>query len=85
MSKSTSVSLRLVDLRRSQLEKQLAETEEQIAEDFRFLFVEESPHNKLENVVKTATKTWLFIDGTITGYKLLKRLGVLSFLFKKKR
>ncbi|RRD78503.1 hypothetical protein EII14_06655 [Alloprevotella sp. OH1205_COT-284] len=69
--------------KRARLDQQIRQAEEQIAEDFQTVFArQETSDNKLQNYVNVAARTWFFVDGALTGYKLLRKIGGISRLFR---
>lgn len=79
-------SLDMVRRRRAVIDQELGQVEKQIAEDFQTLFAPPEPgKNKMETLVNTATKAWFFVDGVLMGYKLLRRFGAVSRIFKSSK
>lgn len=78
------LTLQQVQTRRAQLQERMRKLEQNLADDYRALVAPPaSTGNKMEDVINFASRTWVLIDGAMTGYKLFRRLGGLAGLFTR--
>jgi hypothetical protein len=80
--KSNTYTLAALKLRRAELMKQIEEKEQSIRSKTDALLATPVPGNKAELIVNRAMAAYTAYDGFMTGYKLLKSIGML---FKKTR
>lgn len=86
MKSSLFSSLDAIQQRKAELDAQIRRTEEEIAVDYATLFTPPPPSgNKVETFVATASRAWMIVDGVMTGYKLMRRLGKFTSWFTKRK
>lgn len=86
MNSSLFSSLAAVQQRKAELNEQLRRVEEEISVDYTTLFAPPPPsNNKVETFVNSASRAWMIVDGVMTGYKLMRRLGKVTSWFSKRK
>lgn len=83
---TSSPSLIALQLRKVQVQRKLRAVEAEMVEDYQQLVSPPVPTgNRIENVMQTASRAWWLVDGALTGYKLMRRLGGFARLFSSKK
>lgn len=85
MKNSSKYTLEEIHARRDKLQLELTKKEQRIKNKMDALFSPPETGNKAEMYMNRAVAAYNAFDGFMTGYKLLKSLGLLFKRFKKKK